>query len=53
MESSAIFALSRGLGHRAATICVVLANRATGDFLSDYDAAMDELIQHVLQSITK
>lgn len=48
MESSAIFALSRGLGHRAATICVALANRATGTFLEDYDTPMDELIQHVL-----
>lgn len=52
MESSAIFALSRGLGHRAATICVALANRASGDFLADYDAPMETLIRHVLNSIT-
>lgn len=52
MESSAIFALSRGLGHRAATICVALANRATGEFMADYDAAMEGLIQHVLHTIT-
>lgn len=52
MESSAIFVLSRGLGHRAATICVVLANRATGDFLADYDEPMENLIRHVLNAIT-
>jgi uridine phosphorylase len=52
MESSAIFALSRGLGHRAATICLALANRATGEFLSDYDTAMEQLIAHVLEKIT-
>lgn len=52
MESSAIFALSRGLNHRAATICVVLANRATGQFLEDYDAPINELIQHVLNCLT-
>lgn len=52
MESSAIFALSRGLGHRAATICLTLANRATGEFLADYDVAMEQLIAHVLEKIT-
>lgn len=52
MESSAIFALSRGLGHCAATICVALANRATGEFLSDYEKPMQELILHVLDTIS-
>ena len=51
MESSAIFALSRGLGHRAATICLALANRATGEFLEDYDQPMEQLISHVLNSL--
>jgi len=51
MESSAIFALSRGLNHKAATICVALANRATGAFLEDYNAPMNDLIQHVLNCI--
>lgn len=51
MESSAIFALSRGLGHKAATICVALANRASGQFLEDYDSPMDELILHVLNCL--
>ncbi len=52
MESSAIFALSQGLGHRAATICVALANRVTGEFLADYETAMDGLMRYVLNSIT-
>jgi uridine phosphorylase len=51
MESSAIFALSRGLNHKSATICVALANRATGAFLEDYNAPMNDLIQHVLNCI--
>jgi uridine phosphorylase len=51
MESSAIFALSRGLNHKAATICVALANRETGEFLEDYDAPMNELIEHVLKCL--
>jgi uridine phosphorylase len=51
MESSAIFALSRGLGHDAACICVALANRKRGDFLEDYKDAMNALIQHVLRTL--
>ena len=51
MESSAIFALSRGLGHKAATICLALANRETGDFLASYDKEMDALIKYVLNQI--
>jgi len=51
MESSAIFALSRGLGHDAACVCVALANRKRGEFLEDYHPKMMALIEHVLQTI--
>lgn len=51
MESSALFALSRALGHRATTICLALANRPNGDFLSTYSKEMNELIAYVLKKL--
>ncbi len=36
MESSAIYGLSGLLGHKAITICVVIGNRVTGEFINDY-----------------
>lgn len=52
MESSAIYALSALLGHRAVTLCVAVANRMTGEVLQDHFAAMERLITLVLQTIT-
>jgi uridine phosphorylase len=52
MESSAIYGLSKLLNHRALTICVVIANRVTGEFLTDYTSAMKTLAQHVLDSLS-
>lgn len=51
MESSALFALSKALGHRATTICLALANRPNGDFMSEYNEEMKELIKYVLSEI--
>ncbi|MEN9304349.1 MAG: hypothetical protein RL264_2778 [Bacteroidota bacterium] len=51
MESSALFALSRGLGHRATTICLGIANRPKFEFSKGYSKEMDELIQYVLERI--
>jgi uridine phosphorylase len=36
MESSALYGLSALLGHKAVTLCLVLANRITGEFYTDY-----------------
>lgn len=44
METAGILGLSALLGHRAASLSVVLANRATGVFHSDPAAAIAELI---------
>jgi uridine phosphorylase len=52
MESSAIYGLSKLLNHRALTICVVIANRVTGEFLSDYKPAMKTLAQEVLDALS-
>lgn len=53
MESSAIYALGKLQGHRVATICLVLANRQTGQFITDYKSRMDELIRYVLEKINR
>ena len=47
MESSAIYGLSGLLGHRALTLCLVLGNRVTGQFLTDYKPLMLELARKV------
>ena len=51
METSALYGLSAILGHRAVTICLVIANRATGKFNDDYKKTMKELIEQILQII--
>ncbi len=52
MESSAIYGLSKLLNHRALTVCLVIANRVTGEFLPDYQPAMNALAQHVLDALS-
>ncbi len=52
MESSAIYGLSKLLNHKALTVCVVIANRVTGEFLSDYQPAMRALVQQVLDALS-
>ncbi|MGC9470529.1 MAG: nucleoside phosphorylase [Bacteroidales bacterium] len=51
METSAIFGLSLLMGHRAATICAIIANRMTGEFLSDYKPVVDRMIEHTLNQL--
>ncbi len=51
METSALYGLSAILGHRAVTVCLVIANRATGKFNDDYKKTMKELIEQILQII--
>lgn len=48
MESSALFALSKGLGHKATTICLGIANRPNMQFSKGYNEEMIELIRYVL-----
>jgi len=49
MESSAIYALSSLLGHKALTICLVIGNRVTGEFVQDYKPLMSDMALKVLQ----
>ena len=51
MESSAIFALGKALGHQCTSICLGVANRPQEIFSTDIDQAMDELIAFVLERI--
>ena len=51
MESSALAGLARLMGHRATTVCLVIAHRIAKQATVDYDAKMRELIQTVLDRI--
>jgi uridine phosphorylase len=51
MESSAIFALGRQLGHSCATICLGVANRPNMEFSTGCEKEMNELISYVLKRI--
>lgn len=52
MECSAIYGLSKLLGHQALTICNIIANRRRGEFSSDYKKHIEATIQKVLQRLT-
>jgi uridine phosphorylase len=51
MESSAIYGLSGLLGHKALTICVVIGNRVTGEFINDYKPLIMDLAAKVMRII--
>jgi uridine phosphorylase len=51
MESSAIYGLSALLGHKALTICLVIGNRITGEFIRDYKPLMNDLALKVFKLI--
>ncbi len=52
METSCLYALSDALGHKAATVCLVLANRYSGQFLTDHEEPMKKLITQVLDRLS-
>lgn len=52
MESSALYGLAGLLGHKALTVCAVLGNRITGEFINDYNSLIRELAEIVLNKIT-
>ncbi|CCZ06497.1 putative uncharacterized protein [Odoribacter sp. CAG:788] len=53
MESAAITGLCNLLGHHAATICLIIANRMTGDASADYHGYMKKLIEYTLTQLTR
>lgn len=52
MESSAIYGLSRMMGHEALTICLIIANRVTREANENYHPEMEKLIRVVLDKLT-
>lgn len=51
MESSALAGLSRLMGHKATTVCMVIANRVAKEANPGYKNDIDTLIQKVLERI--
>ena len=52
METSALYGLSKLLGHQACSISAILANRADGSFSKTAETTMDTLIQYTLEKLT-
>ncbi len=53
METSAIYGLSKLLGHQAVSLNVIIANRASGTFTKDTKKAVENLIVFGLEQIAK
>ena len=51
MESSAIYGLSKLLGHNAITVCNIIANRIRNEYSKNYKIDMDKLIKNVLDKL--
>ena len=52
METSALYGLSRALGHNACTICAIIANRFLGTGSDNYKLAVQKLIEQTLNKLT-
>jgi uridine phosphorylase len=52
MESSAIYGLSKMLGHHALTVCLIIANRVNRQANENYRNEMKKLIKKVLDRLT-
>lgn len=53
METSALYGLGTLLGHQVCSVCVIIANRITREFNSDYSTPMNNLIEQILERLTK
>lgn len=51
MESSAVAGLASLMGHKAMTVCMVIANRYAKEMNTDYKSLMNDLIIRVLERI--
>jgi uridine phosphorylase len=52
METSALYGLSRALGHNSCTICAVVANRFSNQFSENYKVSVKKLIELLLSRLT-
>ena len=53
METSAIYGLSKLLGHRAVSLNAIIANRASGTFSKEPFKTIENLIEYTLNKITE
>ena len=51
MESSALAGLSKLMGHKATTVCMVIANRVAHEANTGYKNQIGDLIKVVLERI--
>ncbi|MDU1889705.1 MAG: nucleoside phosphorylase [Dysgonomonas sp.] len=51
MESAPLAGLGRLMGHRAMTICTIIANRLAGESNANYKGSIEDLIKKVLDRI--
>ena len=51
MESAPITGLCNLLGHHSTTICLIIANRITGEGSADYHGNMNRLIRYTLDKL--
>ncbi|MFA5045811.1 MAG: nucleoside phosphorylase [Paludibacter sp.] len=51
MEGSAIAGLSKLMGHKAMTVCCIIANRRVEDAMTDYKTHIETLVKTVLERI--
>ena len=51
MESSAVSGLGRMLGHKAITICLIIAGRISKDMNTNYKGSMEGLVETVLKRL--
>ncbi len=51
MECSAIYGLSKLLGHKALTVCIIIANRVSKEANENYKPVMVKLVKKVLDRI--
>ena len=53
METSALYGLTRALGHNACTVCAIIANRFLGTGSDNYRLSVQNLIELTLDKLTK
>jgi uridine phosphorylase len=51
MESSAIYGLSKLMGHHALTVCLIIANRVANNVVTNYKTEMERLVHLILNKL--
>ncbi len=51
METSALYGLTKALGHNAMTVCAIIANRLRKEYAKDYKPSVTALIEDLLEKL--